>query len=278
MDIRRLPLAKFGRNLAYFLFPKAMRKRHSKKMYERLAKETAAVPLLFMNYGYAPLNQKEPTPELASEDEPYRFNIELYHHVASQIDLKGLNILEVGSGRGGGSYYIKKYLNPKKVIGVDLSKSAVELSNRTFRLEGLSFREGDAEALPFEGSSFDAVVNVESSHCYPSLDKFYQEVYRVLRPYGYFLYADFGNEGRIKEMRQKLIQSKMVLVNSTDITRNVIEAMTLDNKRREAFLSATFNEERYQFWVRGAKLVGTEGYDAFCNQKQFYWSFKLQKR
>jgi len=229
-----------------------------------------------MNYGYAPLNQREPTLELASEDEPSRFNIELYHHVASQIDLKALNVLEVGSGRGGGSYYMKKYLNPKKVIGVDLSKSAVELSNKAFRLEGLSFREGDAEALPFEGSSFDAVVNVESSHCYPSLDKFYQEVYRVLRPYG--SYADFGNEGRIREMRQKLIQSKMVLISSTDITRNVIEAMTLDNKRREAFLSARFNEERYKFVVRMAKLVGTEGYDAFCNQKQFYWSFMLQKR
>jgi SAM-dependent methyltransferase len=289
MDIGKLPFAEPGRKLACFLFPKAMKKRRSKKwykrqakdskkMYERLAKDTAEVPLLFMNYGYAPLNPDEPLTKLDSEDEPYRFNIQLYHHVVGQIDLTGLNVLEIGSGRGGGSYYIMKYLNPKKVLGVDLCKSAVDLSNGTCCLEGLSFQEGDAEALPFDDSSFDVVINVESSHCYPNLGKFYQEVHRVLLPDGYFLYADFGDETRMRELRQRLKQSKMILLESTDITRNVIEAMTLDNERRETFLSQTFNEERYQIWAKRAQLVGTEGYEAFCNQKQFYRSFMLQKQ
>jgi SAM-dependent methyltransferase len=38
--------------------------------------------------------------------------------------------------------------------------------------------------------SFDAVINVEASHCYPSLPRFLAEVARVLRPGGHFLYAD----------------------------------------------------------------------------------------
>ena len=30
--------------------------------------------------------------------------------------------------------------------------------------------------------NFDAVLNVESSHCYPDIDKFYAEVLRMLKP------------------------------------------------------------------------------------------------
>ena len=38
MNIRKTRIAEHGRNLANFLFPKAMKKRRSQKMYERLAK------------------------------------------------------------------------------------------------------------------------------------------------------------------------------------------------------------------------------------------------
>ena len=35
---------------------------------------------------------------------------------------------------------------------------------------------GDSENLPFEDNTFDAVLNIESSHCYASMDKFIKEV------------------------------------------------------------------------------------------------------
>jgi len=44
---------------------------------------------------------------LSEEDEKDRYSIQLYHHVSSQIDLKGLKVLEVGSGRGGDIIYFK---------------------------------------------------------------------------------------------------------------------------------------------------------------------------
>jgi fatty-acid O-methyltransferase len=43
---------------------------------------------------------------------------------------------------------------------------------------------GDAENLPFPQVSFDAVINVESAHCYGSIERFLAEVHRVLRPGG----------------------------------------------------------------------------------------------
>ena len=58
-----------------------------------------------MNYGYF---KKDFNPDLNSLDEKERFPIHLYHHVSTQISLKGLKVLEVGSGRGGGASYFRK--------------------------------------------------------------------------------------------------------------------------------------------------------------------------
>jgi SAM-dependent methyltransferase len=50
--------------------------------------------------------------------------------------------------------------------------------------------QGDAEALPFADAEFDVVLNIESSHNYPHLEKFFAEAVRVLKPGGYLVHAD----------------------------------------------------------------------------------------
>jgi hypothetical protein len=57
------------------------------------------------------------TLRLAETDEPDRHWIQLYHHVAGAVDLEKCTVLEVGSGRGGGASFIKRYLRPASVIG-----------------------------------------------------------------------------------------------------------------------------------------------------------------
>ena len=54
-----------------------------------------------MNYGYIDLNGELPL-ELNPDDEEDRYFIQLYHHVATAVDIQGKDVLEVGSGRGGG--------------------------------------------------------------------------------------------------------------------------------------------------------------------------------
>ena len=76
------------------------------------------------------------------------------------------------------------------MVGLDLAERAVAHCNATHGRDRLDFRAGDAENLPFADGSFDAVLNVESSHCYPDITKFFAEVARVLRPGGYLLMAD----------------------------------------------------------------------------------------
>src|SRR5438105_963866 len=138
--------------------------------------------LIYMNFGYVDLDPHAQEIELRDEDEKSRYCIQFYHHVAGSIDLRGLDVLEVGCGRGGGASYIMRYLKPKSMMGVDISEKAVAFCKRFHAVEGLSFRFGDAEVLPFEDNTFDAIVNIESSQCYGSMDRFLNEVYRVLRP------------------------------------------------------------------------------------------------
>src|ERR1700752_4130464 len=101
-----------------------------------------------MNYGFVPPPGAEPL-VLRSDDEPDRYWIQLYHQVAGAIALTGRSVLEVGSGRGGGASYVARYLGPRSLVGVDVSNSAVALCKERHHAPGLSFRQGDAEQLPF---------------------------------------------------------------------------------------------------------------------------------
>src|SRR5262249_34888659 len=143
----------------------------------------------FMNYGYAPSEQEKKL-KLNPEDEIHRHPIQLYHYLTSKIEIEGKDVLEIGSGRGGGCNYIKRYFNPRKVTGLDIASNAVEFSRKTHRQKGLYYKQGNAEDLPFEDNYFDVVINVESCHAYGSVPKFLSEVYRVLTDGGYFLCTD----------------------------------------------------------------------------------------
>ncbi|GIT56929.1 MAG: hypothetical protein Ct9H300mP18_03580 [Candidatus Neomarinimicrobiota bacterium] len=49
----------------------------------------------------------------------------MYHHTVEKLAVQDKTVLEVGSGRGGGTSYIARYLNPKKITGIDYSKNAI---------------------------------------------------------------------------------------------------------------------------------------------------------
>ncbi len=246
--------------------------------YQFLARFYKRKDWSFINYGYAPLDGQTEKVELDEPDEPNRYCIQLYHHVANVVDLWDLRVLEVGSGRGGGSYYIKTILKPKHMVGVDFSQRAVGLCYKSyFFVAGLSFVTGDAEYLPFKDNSFDVIVNVESSHCYGSMDAFLTQVTRVLRQGGYFLFADFRGKDEIDILREQLRRSGMSLIKETNITRNVIEALTLDNDRKMALLQKSVHKMLLKQFHEFAGLIGSMMYEGFRTGKVIYSSFVLQK-
>lgn len=216
-----------------------LRKRLWKGLYQFLASVYGNAEWTFMNYGYAPTAPGERTPDLRAEDEPNRSFIQLYDHALGGASIEGKDVLEVGCGRGGGSMYISRYRRPRSMCGVDLSSKAVGFCRRRHVEAGLSFMTGDAEALPFPDGSFDAVVNVESSHCYPHMDRFLAEVRRVLRPGGRLHIADLCDEDRVDRFRSSLRGCGMGIERDEDISENILEALRRDGLRRLALFQRT---------------------------------------
>lgn len=243
--------------------------------YEYLASAHRAPEWTFMNYGYS--GSDAGPLELAAGDEPDRNYIQLYNQVAGAVDLTGLTVLEVGSGRGGGASFIKRYLHPARMIGADLSRNAVDFSRAVHNAAGLEFRTADAENLPFDAESFDAVVNVESSHCYPSFEAFVSEVKRVLRPGGHFLYADFRDRSGVEDWRAALQKSGLTIIRETDITPNVLAALDRDDERKIGLINRLIPRPLRRSFLDFAGVRGSVIYEAFRNGKLAYMSFVLRK-
>ena len=120
------------------------------------------------------------------------------------------------------------------MIGVDISPTAVDLCNKIYNINNLTFKVGDSEKLPFDSNTFDAVINIESSHCYASMGNFLMEVRRVLKPGGSFLFCDLRRKEYLDEMLESINSNGFNIIEKQDITSNIIEAtikMTDDRKK-----------------------------------------------
>jgi SAM-dependent methyltransferase len=242
--------------------------------YELLAARVRRPEWGFMNYGYAPADPGAAI-TLEPADEPDRFCIQLYAHAVEGLDLTGADVLEVGSGRGGGTSYLARYGRPRSTTGMDLSAGAVALSRRHRRAPGLRFVRGDALAMPFPDASFDVVVNVESSHCYPSMDAFLAEVRRVLRPGGTLAWADLRGADAVARVGQQLRASGLVVTAQSDITDDVLRAMRLDDARKTALVQAWIPRGFRRVFRPLAGLEGTRNFTGFERGDLRYLSARL---
>lgn len=241
--------------------------------------------LVFMNYGYKPFEKVGWQLSLSPDEEDDQLCANLYHRVAfgktpsSSSTLAGKNCLEVGSGRGGGASFLARHFNPSSIIGVDFSASAIAVAQkRHASVKQLSFQHGDAENLPFESSTFDIVINVESSHCYGSVARFVSEVIRVLKVGGSFHMCDFRARDEMRALEAILrAQPGLRVVEVEDITPNVVSALEQDDERkRKEILSKTsflFKSLMEEF----AGLKGGVIYDGFKSRTILYYRFECQK-
>lgn len=228
-----------------------------------------------MNYGFD--DPDIPRLTLEAADEKDRFCIQLYDYVTAPVDLEGKRVLEVGCGRGGGCSFIARYRNPQQMTGVDLAGAAVDFCRRTHRIPGLEFRTGDAEQLPFADSTFDVVVNVESSHCYPNLQAFFNEVHRILKTSGHFVYADIHESSGLAAWQDLLQRSAFSIVSSEDITRQVLWALDQDNDRKVRLIDSLVPNFLRSSFHAFAGTRGTRIYEGFRTGSLVYRRFTAMK-
>ncbi len=110
--------------------------------------------------------------------------------------LQPKTVLDVATGTGDFAILCEKILNPKKIVGIDISEAMLELGRRKIRKMNLDHKvtlvRGDAEAIFYEENSFDAVTVAFGVRNFEDLEKGLSEIKRVLRPGGRLLVLEFS--------------------------------------------------------------------------------------
>lgn len=105
----------------------------------------------------------------------------------------GSDVLEIGCGGGAGLGYLAAH--GARVTGVDIDEAILDHPRRHYTgRDGITVRQADAEALPFEDASFDTVLIFEAIYYFPDFPKVLAECKRILRPGGTLLLVTVNPE------------------------------------------------------------------------------------
>jgi len=111
-------------------------------------------------------------------------------------------VLDVAAGTGASALYLAERFGCQ-MVGIDYGRESVVAANAAAAEAGLAdrvrFELGDAERLPFEDNSFDAVIN-ECAFCtFPDKKTAAAEMARVLRPGGKLSLSDLTRSGPLPD-------------------------------------------------------------------------------
>ena len=112
----------------------------------------------------------------------------------------GAQLLDVACGAGQLSLIAARA--GARVTGCDIATNWLAQARRSAAAEGLSivFEEGDAEALPYENATFDAVVSLIGAMFAPRPELVAAEFTRVCRPGGVIAMANWTANGFVGKM------------------------------------------------------------------------------
>jgi phthiocerol/phenolphthiocerol synthesis type-I polyketide synthase E len=225
----------------------------------------------YLNFGYSS-NEK---PDCCKVTLPVQLvnknSVKLTLEVIGDVDITGKAVVEVGCGRGGNLMTMREYLRPRQLTGVDLCTYSINYC-QTHHPADIDFLVGDAEQLPLASGRTDVVFNLESSHAYPARERFYQEVYRILKPGGYFLYSDslpvaehFMSASYLQELGFEVIQDR-------DITSNVLLSCDKIALTRETALKGIIQAAEQKAL---GDFVATPDSDVYRNMSSGKWLYKI---
>ena len=125
---------------------------------------------------------------------------------------KGDTILEIGCGVGRTACLLAKNYGVH-IKSIDINPKMIKRAKERARKEGIEeqveFILADAQELPFDDNSFDAVIDESVSAFIPDQSKAFTEYYRVLRPKGYLAINEVTWKDKPSEKMQAYVKLVM---------------------------------------------------------------------
>ncbi|QKG70781.1 class I SAM-dependent methyltransferase [Erythrobacter mangrovi] len=103
-------------------------------------------------------------------------------------DLEFSDVLEIAAGTGALTARFAPTFPDAVITATDLNKAMVDLAQERHRFGNVTWREADAQALPFADASLDLVLHQFGAMFFPDRVAAYSEMRRVLRPGGAMLF------------------------------------------------------------------------------------------
>jgi ubiquinone/menaquinone biosynthesis C-methylase UbiE len=233
---------------------------------------------VFLNYGYAANGDEFKHLNLNEEEEYYRYATQLYVFASRNISFPRKDILEVGSGRGGGAAFLCSHFKPNSYTAVDLNPRTIKFCIKRHQVLGLKFIAGDAENLPLNDNSYDAVINVESARCYPNKAKFFKEVYRVLKSKGQFCFTDMIKPTDLAGIEKQIVDAGFVMKDKTDILKNVVDSLRHDSKNRKEEIDIKVHKILRSMFYEFAGVENSKRFEIFKTGEMGYWSYTFERK
>ncbi len=118
-------------------------------------------------------------------------------------ELKEINprmVLDVATGTADVAIMTSKYLNPEKIVGIDISEGMLNLGrqkvDKLLLSKQIELLKGDSEAINFPNETFDAITVAFGVRNFENLEKGLAEMYRVLKPGGKAVILEFSKPSK----------------------------------------------------------------------------------
>ncbi|MCB1919344.1 MAG: class I SAM-dependent methyltransferase [Candidatus Competibacteraceae bacterium] len=119
-------------------------------------------------------------------------------------------LLDVGFGFADQDMYWMEHYGPRRIVGLNITHSQVELARQRVAERGMSDRiellEASATDMPLQDETFDKVIGLECAFHFNTRERFFTEARRVLRPGGRLVLTDVIRMKPMEGAWQRLIQ------------------------------------------------------------------------